>query len=360
MLSRAKNCYLFVIIDFIDDPAVEVPLNVLRYVQGILDTALEKNPFLNADEMQLKVAVDAKAPFSSSIESSPLVTEHYLWARPDVLPENPLVRSVLVHINRSTNIIYGLEGHANLGPYVKHLDLRSTNDTINLSFEECLIILSNFPHLEDCALRVGYSTNTLEEEELTLASLSTPHFEWEENSDIGVLLDSLIAPSLTQLKLNGLLIPRGFLPGQRWNHLLIFILRSSPALSALELTKIDCTTVDLLSCLASCKYLRRLSLENCFLDEKLMCSFLDEWHPLYEDAKRTMMGLNVLALDFCVVFDFENVLRLASSNVTLQKGAQLSALYIFPCDTIAQDVLDSIRQLPLETFEERFNQQKHV
>ncbi|KAH8108623.1 hypothetical protein DFH11DRAFT_1076912 [Phellopilus nigrolimitatus] len=175
-LSHAQNCPLVVDIDFHEHPRLQSPENILRSVKSFISTAVENKASIASESMELRAALVTTASRGVRFHC---VSEKYSWANPSACSDRPFPGSVQININKCANIVYGLEGHVNLGPYLTHLDLRDTYNHVLFSVEECQIVLSNFPRLEHCAMRLGRSAGADVETINTLYSLRTLFLVWQ-------------------------------------------------------------------------------------------------------------------------------------------------------------------------------------
>ncbi|KAL5523382.1 hypothetical protein ACEPAF_1649 [Sanghuangporus sanghuang] len=348
-VERASDCPLLVEVEFVESSQRWPAANVFYDMERLVNVALTYKPSLFSEGMELRAALDATSVSPPSPGNYPQVMEQYTWAKAGIRPDRPLRGSVQIHSNRHSEIMFGLEGHHTIGKHLIHLDLRDPGDKIRLSVEECQIALSDFPDLEFCALRIGESTDEVAEP-LVLWRLQTLSLSWSDRVEVGDLLDSITAPSLSELELRGPLFPREFYPGNRWTHLPVLLRRSSPSLKLLTLANMDGTTVELLRCLALCQGLQHLSLESCRLDEEIMNSIEFGEGLTHERARRTILGLDYLGLISCEVFGLNDFLRV-SLETPFWEEANLSKLYIINSGFISEDVLSAITRLPLDEFE---------
>ncbi|KAL5522357.1 hypothetical protein ACEPAG_8373 [Sanghuangporus baumii] len=348
-VERSNNCPLLVKVEFVESSQCWPAANVLYDMKRLINVARTYKPSLISEGMELRAALDATSVSPPSPGNSPQVTEQYTWAKSGIRPDRPLRGSVQIHVIRLSEITFGLEGHYTIGKHLIHLDLRDPEDEIYLSVEECQIALSDFPDLEFCALRIGESTDEVAEP-LVLWRLQTLSLAWRDRVEVGGLLDSITAPSLSELELRGPLFPREFYPGNRWTHLSELLRRSSPSLEFLTLANMDGTTIELLRCLALCQGLQHLSLESCRLDEELMDSLEFGEGLMHERARRTILGLDYLGLISCEVFGLNDFLHV-SLEIPFWEEANLSRLYIINSGFISENVLAAMRRLPLDEFE---------
>ncbi|KAL5496073.1 hypothetical protein ACEPAH_3166 [Sanghuangporus vaninii] len=348
-VERANNCPLLVEVEFVESSQRWPAANVICDMERLVNVALTYKPSLFSEGMELRAALDATCVSPPSPGNYPQVMEQYTWAKAGIRPDRPLRGSVQIHANRYSEIMFGLEGHCTIGKHLIHLDLRDPGDEIRLSVEECQIALSEFPDLEFCALRLGDSTDEVAEP-LVLWRLQTLSLAWSDRVEVGGLLDSITAPSLSELELRGPLFPRVFYPENRWTHLSDLLHRSSSSLKLLTLANMDGKNIELLRCLALCQGLQHLSLESCRLNEEIMNSIEFGEGLIHERARRTILGLDYLGLISCEVFGLNDFLR-ASLDIALWEEANLSRLYIIDSGFISEDVLAAMRRLPLDEFE---------
>ncbi|KAL5480657.1 hypothetical protein ACEPAI_9597 [Sanghuangporus weigelae] len=348
-VEKSNNCPLLVEVEFVESSQRWPAANVFYDMKRLINVAQTYKPSLISEGMELRAALDATSVSPPPPGNCPQAMEQYTWAKAGVRPDRPLRGSVQIHANRLSEIMFGLEGHYTIGKHLIHLDLRDPEDEIRLSVEECQIALSDFPDLEFCALRIGESTDEVAEP-LVLWRLRTLSLAWSDRVEVGGLLDSITAPSLSELELRGPLFPREFYPGNRWTHLPELLRRSSPSLKLLTLANMDGTTIELLRCLALCQGLQHLSLESCRLDKEIMDSLEFGEGLTHERARRTILGLDYLGLISCEVFGLNNFLRV-SLETPFWEEANLSRLYIINSGFISENVLAAMRHLPLDEFE---------
>ncbi|THH09799.1 hypothetical protein EW145_g1756 [Phellinidium pouzarii] len=186
-------------------------------------------------------------------------------------------------------ILYGIESHQSFGPYLIHLDLRDYEEKIFLTMQNVSDIMSEYYNLRHLAIRLGFPTDALHDTR-TMEHLKTLRLSWQENVDPGSLFDILQAPLLENIELDGVLPLVDSIPGQ-WNHLQRFLAHSAPPLRSLDLYKLRCADIDLVSCLADCALLERLWMEECTVDESIVRCLTDDHHPLVTKARDVLGSL---------------------------------------------------------------------
>ena len=211
--------------------------------------------------------------------------------------------------------MYGLEGHAPLGACLSRVELRDAHGFIAFCLDECWVMLENFTQLEHCGVRIGGVGPDEEIHQLDLLKLRSLALEWRQSAaeGIGMLFDSIRAPSLTDLDLRGNLPFRERIVGERWPHLRMFLERNRPPLKVLELAKTDCTLLDLTGCLAALSVngpasLTHLTFSRCLLDSECIQKLWgDEDSPKVLNAIRTLMKVESFGIEDCEVYALDDL-----------------------------------------------------
>ncbi|EJC98168.1 uncharacterized protein FOMMEDRAFT_31945 [Fomitiporia mediterranea MF3/22] len=333
-LGCVQNCPIVIDAEYVENPERVAACNVFDHVKSIIDLILALKPSLDPNEMDLRAALDASAGVSSpGDDSHPLVAEQYSWAKSGMRPDRPDPGTVQLHVNRYAELIYGIEGHSTLGPYLKHLNLRDPQRQIRLSVEECQIALANFQQLEFCAMHIGESEDE-EVEAIQLTHLRTLSLSWTDGVEVAPLIDSITTPALEQLELKGPLDVMSSSSSRQSSRHKYW----SPSSWERQLSKSSVVQ----------SILPRLSAQRRGLDRR---SLENGEGPAREQDRRVIRDLNFLALVSCDIFALDDFLRDASADPLAWEGANLKKLYIIDCGYISEEVLDAMRRLPFEQFE---------
>ena len=347
-MSKVKNCPISIDVTFTDPVRYNMADNVLFYAQKFILEAMIAKPSLIQEDMHLRAAVDA-IDYESE-DDLPVIRERYCWNNLDLFGE---AGTVEIRSSRLCTVLYGLEGHMDLAQYLVHLDLRDNHNINKFSIEETSIVLSMFYNLEYCALHIEYSFGDEELETYSMERLKTLHFTWGNLANISPLLDFIEAPVLENLKLGG------HLPiddtavelGHRWNNLFLFLTRNRAPLRSLELVGMDCNALNLIGCIAQCRLLKRLWLENCILGKPVVLDLVQQRHPSSPLALRILSALKSLGLVSCSIYNFENLFQDMCTNAELWEDTALDDLYIYDCGQISQESLDNLQRVVTTRYE---------
>lgn len=350
-VTRVQNCPLIIDIVFDEHLRQRMPLNVLPYVDSVISATLELKPLLRPDKMKLCAVINAMADVHFIDDKFPRVLEQYYWAEAESRPDRPHPGTVQINVTRYASLVYALEGHAPLGPYLVHLDLRDPHDAIWFEVEEAHVVLSNFPQLEHCAIRLGYDTGPDTFDAVELPRLERLVMRWSEGVEVGRLLDALMTPVIHHLELSGPLRSRESLVDGRWGHLSSFLRRCRPPLFGLELGWMDGSVIDIISCLASCSELSHLTLTDCMLGEELVDTWRSVRHPLHNAALRTLLGVEYLGLVGCDIHDISGLLLSVCADDSLWQESHLEELFVLDCDIPDTVAREAEEHLPVEIVE---------
>ncbi|EJC98167.1 uncharacterized protein FOMMEDRAFT_31944 [Fomitiporia mediterranea MF3/22] len=294
-VNNSKMCPLVIDIDFCKFAAYKAPDAILPTVMELTELAAELKPAPSDSDKPADKPLTVIAQPSVSIPF-PYLAEEYLWSNEMDLPRNYARGSMRLRVATKPCILLGMDGHKEFGPYLVHLDLCDEEGVICLTTEEAMDILKVFQNLRHLTFRLGYAGVVTED--YTLPHLKTLGITWVDEADPTPVLNSLSAPQLQNLELDGQIPDVDIEAGFIWDPLRQFIVRSTPPLRVLDLYKIRCDDIDLLSCLGHCTILERLWLEDCSIGERLVSHFVDMTrpHPLIEPARRTLENLKSLGL----------------------------------------------------------------
>ena len=260
----------------------------------------------------------------------PYVREEYYWTNEEMHPQSLKRGALQLRVATKPSILLGLDGHKNFGPYLVHLDLRDEDEAICLTMDEALGVLRMYPNLRHLTIRIGFPGDG--HEDSTLTQLKTLGLSWCDEADPSSFLNSLSAPALQNLDLDGQLPPINLAHGNIWNPLREFLFRSTPPLRVLNLYKIRCDNVDLLSCLGRLNSLERLWLEDCTVDESLVTDFTDSRHPLVESAQITLVNLKSLGLVRSWIFNAQHYFESLVVSGLIWQITALDGLYLSDCN----------------------------
>ena len=321
-IANSKSCPLVVDIDFTNFAAFKKPDAILPAVLELTELAAEMKGPPNEVQIPLTVAVQPCVPIKF-----PYVSEEYYWTNED--PKNITRNGMQLRVATKPCVLLGMDGHRDFGPYLVHLDLRDDDESLCITMEEALDILKVFPNLRHLALRLAYPGDG--GEPCTLLHLQTLAISWCDEGDPSLVLNSLSAPALQNLELDGR-IPSGIATGQLWEPPRNFLSRNLPPLRTLDLYKIRCADIDLLGCLGRCNNLERLWLEDCFIEEHLVNEFIEARHPLAEAARLTLGNLWTLGLVRCSVFNAGYLFQFLVVSGLVWRVSTLRGLYISDCN----------------------------
>lgn len=323
-VKNSKTCPLIIDIDFSTFAAFKAPDAILPTVLELSQLAAELKPAPSPDKVPLLVSVEP-----SIVIKFPYVLEEYYWTNDEMDPRNVGRNSLQLRVSTKPCILLGMDGHKDFGPYLVHLDLRDEDEAICLTMDEALGILRVYQNLRHLTFRLGYPGDGLEN--LTLPHLKTLGISWCDEADPTPVLNSLSAPALQNLELDGQIPPNDFVAGNIWDPLRQFLHRSAPPLRSLNLYKIRCDDVDLLSCLGRLNGLERLWLEDCIINEGVVKDFTEARHPLAESAQLTLENLKSLGLVRCSIFNAQDLFHTLVVSGMIWSITALDSLYLSDC-----------------------------
>ena len=275
-----------------------------------------------------------EAYFESHIKAGsygvvPTLEERYHWfsgvPRPPTPEERPSLPLTVLG-DWQTVDEFGSDFHSRLRNSLTRLDLQDTNGITCVSNTELLIILGEFPFLRHLSAYVNLG-DLPPSEAVVAQHLENLELSWLYITDVGPLLDQLVAPNLTELQLSGE-IPAG---GQ-WPHLLEFFRRSKPPIKQLCLRELDGRTSQLSECLSLLPNLQILWLEFCVLDDPLV--FTHSHRP-------TLDNLQTLGLVSC-----ENMSGDSLIQVFRDIGpTSLKELYILECPDVSEANCETLQRM---------------
>lgn len=335
-LSRVKNRPLVVDVTFLEDSTAHSPLNILRQVNKVLDSVSTFSPAPLAQNRLTAAITSTSLPCSGQT-----ALEMYTWAGPEPTSGKHSTGSVQINITRQVDIVYGLEGHTQLSSYLTVIDLADPRGMIELAPEEGHNILSSFPMLEKCSLRLGRSPSPLMTVPHLMMHLKILSLSWSNVLDSSNVLNAIYAPYLEFLELDGLVSPPSFIEDVGWfqPELMEFLERSQPPLRVLELSKVDLGGIDLLSCLALTGNLYALLLEDCTIDETYRRLCVQGWHPHHEEARRALLNIEMVHLVSCTVGMFVDMLLAFLADEEVRSQVHLTDLRVYDCGRFPQEVL---------------------
>lgn len=349
-LEHAHECPVVIDVNFSEDDGKRPPMNVLKQVIGLINSISLVKPFIVQEKMQLNAAIDAQMIANHPDNLFPDVAEQYSWTNIAEGEESPFPKCGYVQLfcTRRSPVVYGLEGHAPLGACLSRVELRDSHGVIAFCLDECWVMLENFTQLEYCGVRIGGVGPDEILHHLELLKLKSLALEWRQTADegIGLLLDSIHTPNLSNLELRGNLPFRERIVGERWPHLRMFIERNRPPLHIMELAKIDCTVLDLIGCLAMLSATRsasltHLTLVQCLLDNECIQKLWgDEESPEVLNAIRTLMRIEKLGMEDCDIYALNDLVCSLCVDYLLWPAARALV-------THSQDRLCSLEELTI-------------
>ena len=203
-LERAHDCPVTIDVDIVESGNKRPPVNAFKQIIALINTITDVKPLLAEKRMKLSSAIDARSISNHPDNLFPDVAEQYSWADTGNSEESPYPKRGPVQLlcMRRSPVMYGLEGHAPLGRSLTHVELRDQFGFIAFCLDECWVLLENFPDLQHCGLRIGGMGPDEVTHELEMLSLKSLALEWRSQAGegIGILLDSIHAPLLTDLQ----------------------------------------------------------------------------------------------------------------------------------------------------------------
>lgn len=323
---RAKSCPLLVDVQFVEKPDGKSPGTVLSLFQEIVLTAQRYRSIPLANPH-----VESRISASSS-ETIPLLTERHSWnAGQELLPSNALgshVEYMKIHAVRYAEASFAMDLHLPLKHTLTYLEVKDHNGLFNLTNEECISILSNFPYLVHCTLHINYPRD-VESDMVRLQHLKYLSLSWGDLLDVGPLLDSIDCPSLEALELLGILPEET--EEASWDHLYQLLLRCQPPLRYLDLGGIDCFFIGLLNCLPLSPNLERLWLDDCILDDSILAGL----HKRADNTGRragVLSTLKTLGLVSCCDFSVDLLINIL--HASKRNDSSLEELYVIDCEEV--------------------------
>lgn len=333
-VPRCKMRPLVIVVHFNDEhgPFVIYPEDTLNLFRVITKTAalLRKDQCNDFNKTFFETHVK-----SESAGVLPILEERYLWYYGiDDAPsrdESSFVPLTVHGIRRAVDE-FGIGFHEPLEKSLTRLELQDSNGVSCLSTTDLLAILAEFPHLRCVAAYIDHHDQP-SVENFVATKLKVLTLEWSTTVDPGSIFDHLIAPNLEELEL------KGDLPaGGNWDHLLRFIERSDPPLRKIAVQHIDVTyqVSRFTDCLAKCKGLENLWIEDCVIDDSFITS-LGRHNPKYNRSIISeLRSLGLVSLNEISGECLAQTLRNAGIS-------QLKELFIFDCEFISEDYCNLIR-----------------
>lgn len=370
-LEHTHDCPVTIDVRIVEKSDKRPPANALKQILALINAITDVKPALTEKVMDVSAAIDATAVPNHPDDLFPDVAEQYSWTDPIEGEESSFPRrgSVQLLCMRRSPVMYGLEGHAPLGPCLSRVELRDQHGFIAFCLDECFVVLENFSNLEHCGVRIGGFGPDDETHQLQVPHLKSLALEWRQSAGegIGILLDSLHAPGLADLELRGCLPFRERRIGERWPHLRMFLERNNSPLKVLELAKMDCTLLDLIGCLAALSasgpsMLTHLTLSQCELDDECIRKLWgDEESPKVFNAIRTLMRLENLGLEYCDIYSLEDLVCSLCVDHLLWPGARaviamdhterlkcsLEELFILHCGSLSEEAQSYLDESPV-------------
>ncbi|PAV14608.1 glycoside hydrolase family 79 [Pyrrhoderma noxium] len=328
--EHAGACPLVIDLDLSEYAQYKTPDNVLPAILELTELAEEAKSSLQTSSI-------STSRLSVSIEPStdvkfPYVSEKFYWMNSDSTSVGNERINGYIHLRISMQpcIIFGMEGHSDFGPYLVHLDLKDTDEEIIISLSETHGIIRTYPNLEYLSIRIGSMEDEIPTRDtVTLSNLKTLCLEWEKEVDPGVILESIRAPLLETLELDGT-VP------DNWHYLFSFLQHNSGLLRKLDLYKADCSSVDLLSCLSLCPSLDRLWVEDSAISEEIVREFT-EFKESRESAIQVLKNLRTLGIVRTNIFDAPRIFRELIKGGYIWELTKLDGIFISECEIYDED-----------------------
>lgn len=282
----------------------------------------------------------AKAYFETHIRSGsygvvPVLEERYQWYSGVSDPPNPteILNLPLTVLGAWQTVDeFGSDFHGRLRNSLTKIDLRDTNGITCVSNSELLVILAEFPLLRHLSANINLGDSP--PNEIVIANnLISFDLSWLYITDIGPLLDELVAPNLQELQLSGEIAAGG-----PWNHLLDFFDRSKPPIRQLSLRELDGGPSRLSDCLAMLTHLETLWLEFCILDTSFPILLSRKF---LSDRGRPAV-LKTLGIVTCENITGNQLLHIFKD---IQFISCLKELYVFDCPGFTEPQCNELHRL---------------
>lgn len=331
-LKHAKSRPLFIDIDFVDETGTHG--SVIHLFNELIAVGRRYRPVLSLTDESLETHVE-----TTNSGAFPALEEWYFWSI-GCAPSEPYASGrtpMKIRALRISLTPFELVPYTSLGGSLTFLDLRVFDDYLNLTVEECAIVLSSFPQLVHCALLVDYSDNTFTGT-ITLQHLTSFSLSWAALVDVGPLLDCLITPALQELELSGILPETAT---ENWDHMYKFLLRGLPPLTHLIMETMDCFYVSLLACLTLCPLIEGVWMEDCILDDSIV-------KGLCGGVTSTLKRLAFLS---CYDITMDCLVASLKAMKDSRSGLPLEKLHVVNCGHIQTKHLSALQELDVSEVE---------